>query len=60
MLEGQGRIVVQGDPNRPRRGFLYFPIDTERDSQFPYRGNCRVHVAINSEDGEIVITSEDR
>ena len=48
MLSGEGRLIVQGDIDRPTRAFIYLPVEVARDSQFPFKdGNCQVHVEVN-------------
>jgi len=48
MLSGQGRLIVQGDADRPSRAFIYLPVEVARDSQFPFKdGNCQVQVVVN-------------
>lgn len=48
MLAGQGRLIVQGDVDRPTRAFIYLPVEVARDSQFPFKeGNCQVNVEVN-------------
>ncbi len=48
MLAGQGRLIVQGDDDRPSRAFIYLPVEVARDSQFPFKeGNCQVQVEID-------------
>ncbi len=47
MLSGQGRLIVQGEADRPARAFIYLPVEVARDSQFPFKGNCQVQVSVN-------------
>ena len=55
MLSGQGRLIVQGEPDRPARAFIYLPVDVARDSQFPFVGTCQVDVLIDLKENGLVI-----
>jgi hypothetical protein len=59
MLSGTGRLIVQGDPERPTRAFVYLPIDVARDSQFPAGGNRNVHVELDTATNSIRISFGD-
>ena len=57
MLSGQGRLIVQGDVDRPSRAFIYLPVEVARDSQFPFKGNCQVHVSVDLQNKGLSISA---
>lgn len=59
MLSGQGRLIVQGDVDRPSRAFIYLPVEVARDSQFPFKGNCQVQVSVDLQTKGLSISAID-
>jgi hypothetical protein len=58
MLVGQGRLIVQGDVDRPSRAFIYLPVEVARDSQFPFKeGNCQVQVEVDLQTKGLLISA---
>jgi len=55
MLEGEGRVIVQGEPERPAKLFIYVPVEIARDSQFPFRKTGPVFIRVDSDARQIVV-----
>ncbi len=55
MLEGEGRIILQGEPERPTKLFVYVPVEIARDSQFPFRRPGPVLVRIDPRNRQLIV-----
>jgi len=60
MLEGEGRIIVQGQPERPTKLFVYVPVEIARDSQFPFRRSGPVSIRVVVKDKSLVVEESSR
>ena len=60
MLQGEGRIILQGEPDRPTKLFVYVPVKIARDSQFPFHRSGPVLVRVDPNTRQIIIEGSRR
>jgi hypothetical protein len=60
MLEGEGRIIVQGEADRPTKLFVYVPVEIARDSQFPFHGSGPVSIRVDLKAQSLVVEESNK